>query len=85
MEHKTVTTKCPCGNVITIPFGNGEYGVVYNIFVKCESCCNVSTAGNCRTGEITEWADAETVKSSNNDYNHQKQKVVDNSFKPNLL
>ena len=50
-----VTTTCPCGTSLPVPFGGQDYEVCD---VKCHDCGRMSTGGNARTGEVDGWVTA---------------------------
>ena len=84
MNHPDLTTKCPCGETITVSYGYdelfGEYG--YNVCnIECPECGRLSTGGNFKTGEVyPDWITQKNLAVANAEYQSQLFDADQNDF-----
>lgn len=77
MAKQIKTAKCPCGQIVMIPFINGEYCVCEAV---CPKCDRHATGGNYITGEITSWMTSHAIETSNAEYRRQCFEADNNEF-----
>ncbi len=82
------TTKCPCGQVITVPPATADqisqgfasahgYDVAS---IVCPKCNRHVTSGNTHTGEISGWMTQKAINRANADYRQQCFESDNNEF-----